>query len=1399
MFLIIGAGYLSDLVFGQVVRPSGRFYFWQLWDTPDTYVSQEGKGIRVNSEPDGLEFFAWANFVEESHLKAVDSATDEDIFTFESTTGDFEWHTIVQMLALTDTDSLSEGSTNLYANTEEEIEDIVGGMLGGTETDITVTYQDGTNDIDFVVISLVDIVTTSPLTVNAGANLDDVIVGGDADITFAIADADDDGSTKGAASFDNTDFNATSGNVTIVDDGHAHTGTSISSLDISNDTNLTAGDALTLTDDDLDFDGGASPGGELGNTWASPTLDDSVAVSSWNLTTPTITSGATYADADISPDAPGELVYDNTVTGLLDGAFAWYDDDAIRYLVDLATLPVNDDYVVAYDSAADGFYMKQDADSGGATAYDNIGDPTGAGSISFDDTETATYTTVQDTAGSFISFINSNADVSNQVYMLDLDYSADTTQDNADFIRLQDAGSTLVVFEEEGKITMTPSGVDDAMIISMTPSTALTAADAAWYGIKIDGDALDPGDVDNTVIGIDVDLSGVDLTNIPYVEALELIMPTGGVALHIEEGKIKQQFTSGSDAGAEYTAIDMFMDASSQAATSETHAIDVAVVGGDPAGLVVGLGTHTYVAPVHQHIGVFSIPDQAGADSEAGFFDDSGTDYIDGVDGIEQFTADDDAIWISAATVFTELEVIMGTPATRSITPTFWYWKDLGVDAWTQFFPADDTDGFQQSGTIRWETTAVPDWLSADVVNISAGDAGEAAAGYWIAIIRTVNADPGTPTPTTVKTGAITEYSWDETGAIDVLSMEADTITEGGNAIPNATDHLGFFGGTTSAELLAEISNETGSGLLVFATAPVFTTSIQLTGADADPAAAAGTIVYDNTLAEMSGGVIRWYDNDSVRMLVDLETDVVDGDDDKVVAYDSAADGFYMKADADTGGATAYDDIGDPDAASTIDFDDDERVTWTVAEDSAASFFTINDSDAALAANTYLLHLLYSVDDDEANADYFKCEDAGGVVFSIQQDGDVTTTGDLDFTNRTSIIQTGTIERIDLDYTLQPAGGLAGTTIIRGMDVKAIWDSDQDGETQDGYINAGRFESKTLDIGATGNIHALRSVTAISYHYGTGTVAEQIGVLSVVNNDDTDSEDGDITAAYNFWASAGTDKGTGTIATRYGYYTSNTSGGGNLTSQYGVYVDDMTGATNDYGIAIAGADTYALWVSSAAQNTDAANGITFGSGGDTNLYRSGVNTLKTDDTFVLAGITATGNADFGGADLELPQASPAVPDVDGEIEIDFTDGKVIIQHGSAHAELGASTDVVVGTLIQSWSATIYEPDGVNDVMTVKAINSIEYPHGVVITAIYLQISEDSNYTLTFQNFDDFDTINGGDPTIDAVAYTANTTGEVIDTTPTYATIAAGQIIMISIPATDVDWIHFEIYFYEPAA
>ena len=51
--------------------------------------------------------------------------------------------------------TITSTDTNTQLSTEQ-VQDIVGGMLGGTETGITVTYQDGTGDIDFVVATQTD-------------------------------------------------------------------------------------------------------------------------------------------------------------------------------------------------------------------------------------------------------------------------------------------------------------------------------------------------------------------------------------------------------------------------------------------------------------------------------------------------------------------------------------------------------------------------------------------------------------------------------------------------------------------------------------------------------------------------------------------------------------------------------------------------------------------------------------------------------------------------------------------------------------------------------------------------------------------------------------------------------------------------------------------------------------------------------------------------------------------------------------------------------------------------------------------------------------------------------------------------------------------------------------------
>ena len=74
----------------------------------------------------------------------------------------------------------------------------------------------------------------------------------------------------------------------------------------------------------------------------------------WTVGTVSATDAFIGADSDHSPDAVGELMYDNTVTGFTDGLWCWYDDDEVRYLVDIGTtLPTATGELIAYNATTD--------------------------------------------------------------------------------------------------------------------------------------------------------------------------------------------------------------------------------------------------------------------------------------------------------------------------------------------------------------------------------------------------------------------------------------------------------------------------------------------------------------------------------------------------------------------------------------------------------------------------------------------------------------------------------------------------------------------------------------------------------------------------------------------------------------------------------------------------------------------------------------------------------------------------------------------------------------------------------------------------------------------------------------------------------------------------------------
>lgn len=326
----------------------------------------------------------------------------------------------------------------------------------------------------------------------------------------------------------------------------------------------------------------------------------------------------------------------------------------------------------------------------------------------------------------------------------------------------------------------------DAVTISMTSITGIDnqaidviggealGANEHWTGIRVKPSDLDPSGVDTRIRGLAINLSEVDLSNLPEnMAGVRIVMPSGLAgqardnteAIYIKNGDIEHNFDVPATAGAHFTSYDMVVDASLLHANSQVHAYDVQVAGGVPSGIVAAIGTHSYVAPIHQHIGTYVTPSQS---TYAGRKTSGGGSWVDGIDGIEIFVVNSDEVYIGSNATFEEIEVIMGTPGTKTVSPTFWY--NIAADTWTQFYPGDATGGYVQSGLISWDTADIPTWTND-------GDPGgaETDAGYWIKAIRTAGPDPGTPIPTTMKVGTITFYDWDKDGKLSVSNVAGAT------------------------------------------------------------------------------------------------------------------------------------------------------------------------------------------------------------------------------------------------------------------------------------------------------------------------------------------------------------------------------------------------------------------------------------------------------------------------------------------------------------------------------------------------------------------------------------------------------------------------------------------------
>ena len=182
---------------------------------------------------------------------------------------------------------------------------------------------------------------------------------------------------------------------------------------------------------------------------------------------------------------------------------------------------------------------------------------------------------------------------------------------------------------------------------------------------------------------------------------------------------------------------------------------------------------------------------------------------------------------------------------------------------------------------------------------------------------------------------------------------------------------LAISGGTTldldtSAEMAIAIDDETGTGVMAFATSPTFTTSIILTGANAAPSGT-GHIVYDNVTAGVENGMLSWHDSNEPRFLVDLFT--LPSDDDYVVTYDADADKFYMASGGGGAGATLDKCKMTRDAAQTIGSAAWTKILFDNEEYDVGPIGVIGDSKVVIADTGHYMVTVYWLVDGIADGD----------------------------------------------------------------------------------------------------------------------------------------------------------------------------------------------------------------------------------------------------------------------------------------------------------------------------------------------------------------------------------------------------------------------------------------------
>ena len=220
-------------------------------DTTGNYVASatSNGGLALTGTEGGSLGIAYANVPDDTN----DGATGDSIMVLDADDSN-----ALKRITLAELDTLIDTDTNTQL-TEEQVEDFVGGMLGGTETGIAVTYNDTDNDIDFAVADLTVAGDSGSTAMTPG---DTLTVAGSGTVSTAMSG--DTLTITGSAHTTNTNLSVeavedivggmldgteTGVAVSYDDDGGANIDFVVADLTVAGDsgsTAMTPGDTLTV-------------------------------------------------------------------------------------------------------------------------------------------------------------------------------------------------------------------------------------------------------------------------------------------------------------------------------------------------------------------------------------------------------------------------------------------------------------------------------------------------------------------------------------------------------------------------------------------------------------------------------------------------------------------------------------------------------------------------------------------------------------------------------------------------------------------------------------------------------------------------------------------------------------------------------------------------------------------------------------------------------------------------------------------------------------------------------------------------------------------------------------------------------------------------------------------------